>query len=191
MESSLQEKTGEYQQQQSDLNATLDDADVKSVAAYAERVEEMETQEARRSQAETILTRELGEPDADTPEGKISYWGSELASRRSAVDDASVDADHYEEAEVEQREQKQSDLESQLDKITTKLNDHRDRFDTFERRATELSPPPFVSLCIIPSGTEYAMLHKVILQAGHARIGPQHLRVSRWVLPHTEEEWKV
>lgn len=144
LESSLQEKTGEYQQQQSDLNATLDDADVESVAAYAERVEEMETQDARRSQAETILTRELGEPDADTPEGKISYWESELASRRSAVDDASVNADHYEEAEHEQLEQKQSDLESRLDEITTKLDEHQDQLDAFERRATELSPPPFV-----------------------------------------------
>jgi DNA repair exonuclease SbcCD ATPase subunit len=91
-----------------------------------------------------ILTRELGESDTDTPAGKISYWESELASRRSAVDDTSVDADHYEEAELERLEQKQSDLETRLSKITTTLNDHQDRLDAFERRATELSLPPSV-----------------------------------------------
>ncbi len=144
LESSLQEKTTEHQQLQSKLNSTLEDANVASIAAYEERVEELQEQETRRSNAETLLTKELGEPDAESSEEKIAYWEAAVSDRRSAVEESTGDADQYEEAELERLEGKQQDLESQLDEITTKLNDHQDQLDTFERRATALSPPPFV-----------------------------------------------
>ncbi|MFW5950387.1 MAG: AAA family ATPase, partial [archaeon] len=108
LDEALEEKTAEHQQLQDVLNATLDDADVESVPAYHERVEEMEAQDTQRSQAKTILTRELGEPDAVSPEKKIAYWELALASRRAAVDESDGDATHYEEAELEQLEQRHS-----------------------------------------------------------------------------------
>jgi exonuclease SbcC len=144
LEETLQDKTTEQQQLQSQLDSTLDDAGVESIGAYEERVEKLEEQETRRSKAETILTREFGEPNAESPAENITYWESELAARQSAVGESAVDADQYEEAELERLKRKQQELKSQLDEITTKLDEHHEKLDTFERRVTTLSPPPFV-----------------------------------------------
>ena len=144
LERTLQDKITEQQQLQTELTSTLEDADVESISEYEDRVEDMEAQDNRRSQAETILIRELGEPDAENPEEKIEYWESDLAARRSSIGDLDIDADHYEEAELERLENKQGELEGKLNEITSNLDEHQDKLDSFERQATELSPLPFV-----------------------------------------------
>ncbi|WP_049907236.1 ATP-binding protein [Halovivax asiaticus] len=126
------------------VRTTLADAGVDSIDAYETCLEQLETAKTGRSKAATVLSRDLGEPDATDPDGKITRWESALAERRAAVDADGVDAARYDEAELERLKTQLADLDADLEAVEADLADHRDRLDAFEHRVADLSIPPFV-----------------------------------------------
>lgn len=128
------------------LEAVLDDRDVDSVDEYEAEVEAKAGHERDRSEAELVLEREIGAPEADAPEAKIDFWEDALEEWRAAVGDADVDAAPYDEAELERLEARQSDLKERLEALEADLEEYNERLDEFDRRATELSTPPFVDV---------------------------------------------
>lgn len=128
------------------LEAVLADRDVDTVDEYAERVEAKEDHERDRSDAELVLEREVGAPDADTSEEKIDFWESALDGWRTEIGDTDVDAAQYDEDELERLEARRSDLEDRLAALEADLEKYNERLDEFDRRASELSPPPFVEV---------------------------------------------
>lgn len=141
---SLREATEERRKYEDDVKSTLDDAGVETFDEYKQRVEEIKKLDRHRSEAEAILNRELGNPDSDQPKKKIEYWESRLAKRRSELEDSDIDAEQYEEAEIDRLQGRQTELRGRLDTITDKLGDHRDKLDEFERRTNDISELPFV-----------------------------------------------
>ncbi|QLD89030.1 hypothetical protein HWV07_08285 [Natronomonas salina] len=128
------------------LEAVLADRDVDAVEEYADRVEAKEDHERERSDAELVLEREVGDPETDSPEAKIEFWESALEEWRAEVGDADVDAARYDEDELERLEARQSDLAERLAALEADLEEYNERLDDFERRASELSTPPFVEV---------------------------------------------
>lgn len=126
------------------LTSTLEEADVDSVEEYEAHVEEKEAQEHSRSEAETVLFREIGDPDVESPERKIDYWESELDDWKSDLGEIHVDAHQYDETALERLEQRREKLDSRIEELEGELQDYHDKLDEFERRANNLTPPQFV-----------------------------------------------
>lgn len=146
LEGELDAVESEADDLESQLEAVLDDRDVDSIEAFAERVAEKERNERERSDAELVLEREVGEPDADDPAEKIAYWEAELDDWRADLGETDVDPGSYDEAKLERLEARQRELDDRLDELEADLAEYRDRLDEFERQASELSPPPFVDV---------------------------------------------
>lgn len=144
LEGSLRDVSEERREQRAAVTATLEDAGVDSIEAYEATVEELETLEDRRSRAETILVRELGEPDTDESRARIDAWESALADRRADLGGTDVASDRYREDELERLDREQAALEAELAELRASLEEHTDRIEAFERRTNDLSPPPFV-----------------------------------------------
>jgi DNA repair exonuclease SbcCD ATPase subunit len=128
------------------LEAVLDDRGVDTIEAYEARVQTREGHERDRSDAELVLERAVGEPDADDPAERIAHWEAELEEWRADLGDPAVDADRYDEAELERLEARAAELEERLRALEAELAEYQDQLDEFERRAEAVSPPPFVDV---------------------------------------------
>ena len=153
LEARHRELNAERQRVQDELTASVEAAGVESIDAYENRVETIDAQDRRRDRAETLLCRELQDPDPSEPEERIAVWETALADRRDALDEANgehtqdetdVDADQYDEATLTHLEERRAELESRLDAVTDDLERHEATVDEFERRASDLSVPPVV-----------------------------------------------
>jgi uncharacterized protein YhaN len=140
----LETATARTEELRDELTAALEADGADSLEAYESRVDEKAAHERRRSEAELVLARELGAPDAADPEAKLARWRSELAEWEADVGEAAVDADRYDEAALERLEARRAELDDRIEALEAELADYRERLAEFERRATELSPPPFV-----------------------------------------------
>lgn len=144
LEDEYNETETHLEDQQDKLKSTLDDAGVDSIDEYESNVEEREDQENERSGAERDLTREVGEPEADAPEERIEYWEAELNEWKSSISDADIEADQYDEEELNRLEKRSIELEGRLDKLETELEEYGDKLEEFERRVNNLNAGPFV-----------------------------------------------
>ena len=144
VERGLREKADEREELEREQSATLDAAGVDSIDAYEALVEQREDRKRQRSEAETVLERELGDPKSDEPADRIAAWESELADRREALGDVDVTAGAFDEATLAELQRSRSDLEGRLEALTERLEAHGKKMEEFERRATELTPPPVV-----------------------------------------------
>jgi uncharacterized protein YhaN len=144
VERELREKADEREELEGELTARLNAAGVDSIHAYEALVEQREDRRRERSEAETVLERELGDPKSEEPADRIAAWESELTNRRDGVGDAEVTAGAFDEATLEELQRSKSDLEGRLDGLTETLEAHGKKKEEFERRATELTPPPVV-----------------------------------------------
>lgn len=142
LESDLEEKREEREDCREALSGTLAAADVDSVDEYDAGVDERDARARQRSEAEPVLERLLGEPDADEPTEKIRHWRSELEEVDEEIGDVDVDADRYDEAELARLESEREEFEARLATLEDELEAFGERLDEFERRANEPSPPP-------------------------------------------------
>ena len=127
-----------------DIASVLAEADVESVAEYADRVETLEDLDGRRDRARTVLEREIDDHDSDNPSEKVAFWEENLRKRRSEIGETAIDPERFDPAELKRLEGRHATLESELERVESELGDHRRTLEGFERRANDISPPPFV-----------------------------------------------
>lgn len=122
----------------------LDDAGVKDIDGFEEKVEEREEHEDKRSGAESILHREIGETDADIAEAKVEFWEIELDDLEAGIGETDVEASEFDEAELAELEEREEELDEEVDDLEAELAEFRSAVEEFERKTTDRDTGPFV-----------------------------------------------
>lgn len=144
LKGNLNRAISDRQRFQEELTSTLEAADVESIDGYETRVDEKEKKQRHRSEAKMVLDRDIGVPDVATPVERITFWESKLEDWKSNIGATDVDAEQYDEEGLGRLKERQTELGAGIDELEDELKEYHDALDTFERRATNLTPPPFV-----------------------------------------------
>ena len=146
LETDLEAARSEAGRLEEGLANTLDRHGVDSIEAYETRLEEKEERQRERSNAEPVLERALGAPGGDDPAAKVDHWESALEEWAAELGGTDVDAEQYDEDELERLETRRAELEARLADLEGDLEEYTGTLEEFRRRAEELSPPPFVDV---------------------------------------------
>ena len=144
LDSKLHEKRDNTDRLDDDITSVLTEAGVESIDEYADRVENLEDRYGRRDRASTVLEREIGDHDSDNSYEKVAFWEEHLRKRRSEIGETAIDPDQFNAAELKRLEERHATIKSELEGVESELGDHRQKLEAFERRANDISPPPFV-----------------------------------------------
>lgn len=135
---------GTIEEQAAALEGHLADAGVDTVEAYADLVEERKALEQDRHDAAQRLDERLGDPEAETPQDRATWWAGELDALVADVDRDATDPDTYDQAELERLEAQEAALEEELGTLQERLSEHEETLDAFDERARALETRPFV-----------------------------------------------
>lgn len=131
-------------EREASLDEQLAGAGVETVEAYEQTVEHRDELERDRGSARQTLVDRFGEPAASEPAERARAWERELEATVAEVDVDAVDPDVYDERERERLEAERERVQRAADELETRLQEHDERLDAFERRAHDLETQPFV-----------------------------------------------
>jgi uncharacterized protein YhaN len=126
------------------LEDKLKEGSVDSTDEYEKRVEEKEELTGDRKEAQQSLLDSLGEPDSENPEARADFWEQKLESIVDSIEDSEVDAEVYDENDLEAAKTRVEELSEEVENIEEELEEHAEKIEEFERRAGDISTEPFV-----------------------------------------------
>jgi len=138
------ELESQIDEQESRLEELLENAGVSAIDGYQERVEMRENLEPDQQAAWQSLVDRFSEPDAATPDEKTAAWEKELDRLVDDVDEAEVDAEVYDEGDLQDLEAEVDRLTGEIEDLEARLDEHDDRLAAFDQRARNLSTQPFI-----------------------------------------------
>ncbi|MCD2200156.1 AAA family ATPase [Halobacterium sp. KA-4] len=144
LRSDQSELQSQIDEQESRLEELLEATAVATIDEYEERVETREDLEPDRQAAWQSLVDRFGELDVDNPSEKAAAWEQELESLVADVDEAEIDAEIYDETDLQNLEAEADRLTGEIEDLEARLAEHDRKLDGFDQRARNLTTQPFI-----------------------------------------------
>lgn len=144
LRSEVRKSRATIEEHEEEIGGLLADAGVDDVEAYEAALERKEARRESRSEARTILSEALGDPDAEDWRREAEVWERELAATAEGSEEGEA-ADDYDATAHEEKRADLEELEAEVSDLSERLDEHRDRIARFERRVRdEVDAEPFL-----------------------------------------------